>query len=68
MGSEVLALELLVLLLEEPTDDSVEVAVGFTKECGALLQEVSPTGLHGGLNRGFQRGSEWGFSWELGYG
>ena len=45
--TEVLALEVLVHLLEEPTDDSVEVAVGFMKECGAFLQENSPTGLHG---------------------
>ena len=28
---EIVALELLTLLLEEPTDDSVEVAVGFLK-------------------------------------
>ncbi len=28
---ELVALELLTLLLEEPTDDSVEVAVGFAK-------------------------------------
>ena len=27
-------LQLLTLLLEKPTDDSVEVAVNFTKECG----------------------------------
>ena len=30
---ELVALELLTLLLEEPTDDSVEVAVGFVKVC-----------------------------------
>ncbi len=28
---EIAALELLTLLMEEPTDDSVEVAVGFIK-------------------------------------
>ena len=28
---ELVALELLTLLLDEPTDDSVEVAVGFVK-------------------------------------
>ena len=28
---EIVALELLTLLLEDPTDDSVEVAVGFLK-------------------------------------
>ena len=30
---ELVALELLTLLLEEPSDDSVEVAVGFIKVC-----------------------------------
>ncbi|KAJ9480150.1 Pre-mRNA-splicing factor CWC22 [Pseudozyma hubeiensis] len=36
---EVLALEILVLLLEKPTDDSVEIAVGFMREVGAFLAE-----------------------------
>ncbi|KAH0646498.1 hypothetical protein KY284_034382 [Solanum tuberosum] len=31
---ELIALELLTVLLEKPTDDSVEVAVGFVTECG----------------------------------
>ena len=31
---EIMALEILTLLLENPTDDSVEVAVGFIKEIG----------------------------------
>lgn len=30
---ELVALELLTLLLEEPSDDSVEIAVGFIKVC-----------------------------------
>ena len=34
---EIVALELLTLLLEEPTDDSVEVAVGFLKVLSAVL-------------------------------
>ncbi|KAI9910365.1 hypothetical protein PsorP6_010754 [Peronosclerospora sorghi] len=42
---ELLALEVLTLLLANPTDDSVEVAVNFTKECGQLLAEVCPEGL-----------------------
>ncbi len=42
---EILALEVLTLLLEEPTDDSVEVSIGFLKECGAKLTEVSPKGI-----------------------
>ena len=32
-----MALEILTLLLENPTDDSVEVAVGFIKEIGLKL-------------------------------
>ncbi|KAL3850098.1 hypothetical protein ACJIZ3_011980 [Penstemon smallii] len=44
---ELIALELLTLLLENPTDDSVEVAVGFVTECGSILQDLSPRGLHG---------------------
>ena len=42
-----LALQLLTLLLEKPTDDSVEVAVGFFKEVGMKLTEVSPKGVNG---------------------
>ena len=38
---ELVALELLTLLLEEPSDDSVEVAVGFLKESGQKLTEVT---------------------------
>ena len=25
----------------------IQVAVGFVKECGALLQDITPLGLHG---------------------
>ncbi|TVU30623.1 hypothetical protein EJB05_22254 [Eragrostis curvula] len=46
VAHELIALELLTVLLENPTDDSVEVAVGFVKECGAMLQDLSPQGLH----------------------
>jgi pre-mRNA-splicing factor CWC22 len=44
---EVAALEMLALLLEEATDDSVEVAVGFLKECGQKLTELAPRALQG---------------------
>ena len=44
--SQVLALEMLILMLESPSDDSVEMASDFTKEVGAHLQEVTPSGLH----------------------
>ena len=37
----VLPLELLALLLERPTDDSVELAVEFVKECGLVLSSLS---------------------------
>lgn len=47
VAHEIVALELLTVLLEKPTDDSVEVAVGFVTECGSKLQDVSPRGLHG---------------------
>ncbi|VDO92759.1 unnamed protein product [Soboliphyme baturini] len=43
---EVLALEILTVLLENPTDDSVEVAVAFIKECGAKLTELTPRGVN----------------------
>ena len=44
---EVIALEILTLLLEKPTDDSVEIAVGFLKECGLKMSEVTPRGING---------------------
>ena len=46
---ELLSLEILTLLLEDPTNDSVEVAIGFLKECGLKLTDLSPTGIHGEL-------------------
>ena len=41
------SLEILTLLLEQATDDSVEVAVGFLKEVGQKLTELSPRGIMG---------------------
>ena len=46
VAHEVLALEILTLLLENPTDDSAEVAISFLKEVGQKLTEVSPRGIH----------------------
>ncbi len=46
VAHELLALQLLTVLLEEPTDDSVEIAVNFVKEVGQILEELSPQGLH----------------------
>eukprot|EP00775_Hariotina_reticulata_P008000 gene8000-8198_t len=48
---EVVALEILILLLENPSDDSVEMAVDFCKEVGAHLQDVAPAGLHSVFER-----------------
>ena len=42
LGPWAFGLEILTLLLENATDDSVEVAVGFLKECGQKLGEISP--------------------------
>lgn len=47
---ELLGLQLLTILLEKPTDDSVELAVNFVTEAGAALQELSPQGLNGGMS------------------
>lgn len=38
---EMLAAQLLLLLLHKPTDDSVEIAVGLTKEVGAHMEEMN---------------------------
>ncbi|CAK7338828.1 unnamed protein product [Dovyalis caffra] len=43
--------ELLAVLLENPTADSVEVAVGFVTECGSMLQDLSPKGLDAAFER-----------------
>nr|GEY17470.1 pre-mRNA-splicing factor CWC22 homolog [Tanacetum cinerariifolium] len=44
---ELLALELLVMLLENPTVDSVEVTLSFVTKCGSMLQGVCSCGLDG---------------------
>lgn len=51
VAHELLALQLLTVLLEEPTDDSVEIAVNFIKEAGQILQELSPQGLQAVFER-----------------
>ncbi|XP_022140295.1 LOW QUALITY PROTEIN: pre-mRNA-splicing factor cwc22-like [Momordica charantia] len=47
VAHEIIGLEVLTLLLENPTDDTVEVAVGFVSECGAILQDFYPRAFHG---------------------
>jgi pre-mRNA-splicing factor CWC22 len=39
---EMLAAQMLLLLLKNPTDDSVEIAVGLIKEVGQHMEEMSP--------------------------
>ncbi|KAL2022344.1 hypothetical protein VTK56DRAFT_5742 [Thermocarpiscus australiensis] len=43
---EMLAAQILLLLLQKPTDDSVEIAVGFMREVGLFLEEMSPAIAH----------------------
>ena len=42
---EVIGLELMILLLDKPTHDSVEVSVAFFKAAGKTLQEIAPKGF-----------------------
>ena len=44
VAHELVALQMLTLLLEQPTDDSVEIACTFTVEAGATLAELTPSG------------------------
>ena len=44
--NEIVALQILTLLLENPTNHSVEVAMGMLKECGKKLSVESPRSLH----------------------
>ncbi|XP_046845555.1 pre-mRNA-splicing factor CWC22 homolog [Xenia sp. Carnegie-2017] len=46
VAHEILALEILTLLLQSPTDDSVELSIAFLKECGMKLTDVSPRGIN----------------------
>jgi pre-mRNA-splicing factor CWC22 len=43
-------LQILALLLDKPTDDGVEVAVNFIKECGQRLSKMSPKPFNGIFN------------------
>jgi len=51
VAHEILALQILSLLLQNPTDDSVEVAVGFMRHIGAFLAEQSPKANTGVFER-----------------
>ncbi|KAL3423663.1 MIF4G domain-containing protein [Phlyctema vagabunda] len=41
VASELVAAKILILLLHKPTDDSVEIAVGLTREVGQHLEEMN---------------------------
>ena len=43
---ETLAAQILILLLQHPTDDSVEIAVGLMREVGLFLEEMQPKMAH----------------------
>ncbi|KAI6190958.1 MI domain-containing protein [Aphelenchoides bicaudatus] len=51
VAHEILILEILVLLMDKPTDDSIEVAITLLKECGEMLNRVIPKGLHSVFER-----------------
>lgn len=42
VASEIVAAQILLLLLNRPTDDSVEIAVGLTREVGQHLEAMNP--------------------------
>jgi len=42
VANEVVAGQILLLLLNKPTDDSVEIAVGLTREVGQHMEEMNP--------------------------
>ncbi len=51
VAHEIVALQILAVLLERPTDDSVEVAVGFMREVGAYLGDVASKANSGVFER-----------------
>ena len=46
---EILCFEILTLLLEKATDDSVEISIALLKEVGARLEDSNPRIMHGML-------------------
>jgi len=42
VAHEMVAAQILLLLLKKPTDDSVEIAVNFTREVGQFLDDMNP--------------------------
>lgn len=48
---ELFGLQLLLFLLEKPTEDSVDLACAFMKEAGKVIGELSPEGSNAVFNR-----------------
>ncbi|OEH78545.1 cell cycle control protein [Cyclospora cayetanensis] len=51
VAHELLALQLCELLLQEPTNDSVEVCIGFLKAVGQVLEDVCKPGFDAAFER-----------------
>ncbi|CAJ0567232.1 unnamed protein product, partial [Mesorhabditis spiculigera] len=45
VAHELLSMEIMLLMLQKPTEDSVEVCIAFLKECGAKLADIAPRAL-----------------------
>lgn len=43
---EIVILEILILLMDQPTDDSIEMAITLLKESGELLCRITPQGTY----------------------
>ena len=46
-----IALQMLALFLENPTEDSIELAVDFMIQCGQVLTEITPAGVNAIFDR-----------------
>ena len=57
VAHEVLGLQILMMLLDPPTDDGVEAVLQFLADVGATLQEFSSAALRGWVA---VEGSVWG--------
>ena len=51
VANEILVLEVLTLLLEKATPDSVELTIALLKEVGQRLDDLSPRAMHGIFDR-----------------
>ncbi|KAF1614492.1 UNVERIFIED_CONTAM: hypothetical protein FQV16_0000551, partial [Eudyptes robustus] len=51
VAHEILVLEILFLLMEQPTDDSIELTITLLKECGEFLTKASPKGTYSVFER-----------------